>query len=90
MHATAVDDPRAVKAAPTVLYSPERVPLPLTVKHPEGGLVRPALFCSRGVASMKPTNKRMASKKLGIYLKVAMVLKIDFNSTQRIWLMTSQ
>lgn len=80
MHATAVDDPSAVKAAPTVLYSPERVPLPLTVRHPDGGLVRPALLCSTADASMEPTKKRTASKKLEMYLKVAMVLMIGFNN----------
>lgn len=52
-HAAVFEEPRAVKAAPNVLYSPDKVPLPLTVKHPAGGLVRPALLCSRGVASME-------------------------------------
>ena len=58
IHAAAVDDvPSAVSAAPTVLYSPEFVPLPRTVRQPLGVLSR-AVLLTRSVGTAMDVVRR--------------------------------
>lgn len=76
MHATEVEDPRAVKAALNVLYSPERVPLPLTVRHPVGGLVLPALFCTKAAASMEMMREKIVTTALWRCFKATILSEV--------------
>jgi hypothetical protein len=58
IHAAAVEDvPSAVSAAPTVLYSPDVVPLPRTVRQPLGVLSRAVLFSSIAGAAMEEASR---------------------------------
>jgi hypothetical protein len=62
IHAAAVDDvPSAVSAAPTVLYSPDFVPLPRTVRQPLGVLSRAVLLTSSVGAAIEVVRRDKAT-----------------------------